>query len=849
MKSTKWILLAIFLIAFAVRAVGLFRGLEDGGSFHPDVAKQMRAVHNYLHGKYLWYVGSLAYDGYPYGLNHVDEWLIRAAWPVVRAGVALVQPGAEMAPRPTLMQVYYICLALRVLYSLLALALFYWALVRIGIPHVSRLAWLLLAATAPLLSTVTHAASGDVGTDLFAMAALAFIARARGGTARGWEFFAAGVALGMAFACKYHGVLGALAPGLWLLLAPIAWPQRIRLGLFLAVGMLLGFVILTPHVTWDTKRTLEHIWLNFHYIKNYNVPKSFLELPFTERASISLSQNIPVVIRAMGIGTLLLAGLAALFALPRVVRNRNIATAWDFAVIAMPFAVLFLSLIGKPSLQPFHFSFLPLPFLLGAATLWRNTSRAMGALLTLLIGIALVGNFITQRHEWRYWSREELVTTAGRMNKGLVWPGEDRRMVYAVATLAVEGDNLAVFRNRPRFVHVAHGDIWNATANDRLPSTPWSASPHWLFADLPAFPRESRLLAIRPRECVQRLVVQRESSPTLSITLTAGPRESSVTLTVDGRRERTRVMPGETRTFEFPRERATTIRHAQFEGRLYDVRASVRGAPILLRVGATPNIDPPDDRRDFKLARAYFIAGTNAMREGVLTLRPIVALTPGRYALEVDAPPDAPPIALRVDNKVIKHPDHIFVIPLAWNGETWRAEWDHPASHLFATLALDAPVELEGVPLAWRVRPIRSLPDATPGKPPVWRPQYSFGGGRWIIGNLDLPERLARGDRLRVSPYLDADLRGLESLDDYSAFLHLLDEQGRQVFARDIRLHAIASRFSSDPVVQDLGPLDLPPGRYEVRIGVYSLTNQKRVAPDARHQRDRRLFAGHIVID
>lgn len=849
MKMTKWILLAIFLIAFAVRAVGLFRGLEDGGSFHPDVAKQMRAVLNYLHGKYIWYVGSLAYDGYPYGLNHIDEWLIRALWPVFRASVIFVQPDTEVAMRPTLAQVYYLCLGLRVFYSMLALALFYWALVRIGIPTLSRLAWLSLAATAPLLSTVTHAASGDVGTDLFAMAALAFIARARSGDARGWEYAASGVALGMAFACKYHGVLGALAPGLWLLLAPITWKQRIRLGLLLAAGMLLGFVLLTPHVTWQTKKTLEHIWLNFHYIKNYNVPKSFLELPFIERASISLSQNIPVVIRAMGAGTLLIAGLAALFALPRVIRNRNEATAWDFAVIAMPFAALFLSLIGKPMLQPFHFSFLPLPFLLGAATLWRNTSRAMGVLLAILIGVALAENAKTQRHEWRYWTREELTSPAARLNKELVAPVENRAQIHTVAALVVEGDNLSVFRNRPRVVRVAHGDIWNISPHDRLPSTPWSVSRHWLFADLPAFPRESRLLLVLPRQSLQRLVVQREALPALPITLMAGPREATVTLTVDGRREKVRVMPGETRTLQFAAERATPIRHPQFEGRLYDLRAAVRGSPVLIRVGVAPDVEPPDERREFKLARAYFLSGTNAMREGVLTLRPFVALTPGRYAVEVDAPPDAPPLALRVNNKLIKHPAQILSIPLAWDGERWRAEWDHTASYLFSTLSLDAPPELEGVPLAWRVRPLRTFPPAAPGQPPAWRAQFSFGGGRWIIGNVELPERIARGEPLRFAPQLDARVHGLEALDDYSAFLHLLDEQGRQVFARDIRLNAIASRFSAEPIVQDLGPLDLPAGRYEARIGVYNLYDTKRVKPDAPHKRDRRLVAGSLVVE
>ncbi len=848
MNRSRWIILAILLIALAVRAVGLFRGVDQIGSYHPDVAKQMRAVDNYLRGNYVWYVGSLFYDGYPFGLNHVDEWLIRAGWPVARALARFLDPAADWPARPDLITLYRICLGLRVLYSMLALGFFLWALGRIGVPESRRMLWGLIAATAPLLSTVTHAASGDVGTDLFVMSALACLARARSGETRAQDFFCAGVALGLAFACKYHGVLGALMPGLFLLLAPTTWMTRIRMGLWLTAGLLLGFVLLTPHVLWAAKPTLTNIWLNFHFIKNYNVPAEFLELPFAARARAGIVSNLPVVLFALGGGVLALAGLAALFSTPRLLRARSPETAWDIAVLIMPFAVLLLSLIGKPSLQPFHFSFLALPLMLGAASVWRRTSPAMTALLAALLLWTLADHAIGQRREWRFWTREEMRVAGDRLMNDLAPPPANKTDLYSVAVLAVEGRNLPVFRNRPHAVRVAHGDVWNLTAHDRLPTVAWPGSPHWLFADLPAFPRETRLLPVFPGAPARRLVVQRAAATNLLVTLIAGPRESDVVARVDGRRARVRLLPGETRTLAFDAARGAPIDNPYYQGRLHALSLAARGAPVLARIGPIPHVEPPADRLEWKLGATHFLNGTNTVRDGAITLHSAAALAPGRYAVEVDAPPDAPQMTLRVESLLLKHPERILRIPLSRQGVVLRADWTHGRDDLFAHLSIELATEQVG-PLAWRIRPLEVFPEEAPAAPPEWRPAAAFGGGRWTLGNMELPSRVARGEPIRVRVQLDSTPIGREPLDDYSAFIHLLDENSRQVFARDIRLNAISSRYSADALLHDVGPADLAPGRYEARVGIYRLRDNKRVKPDAPHARDRRVVAGYIEVE
>ena len=46
----------VLLVALPLRLSGLFRGLDRGEFFHPDEPKQVMALHNYLEGRYLWYV-------------------------------------------------------------------------------------------------------------------------------------------------------------------------------------------------------------------------------------------------------------------------------------------------------------------------------------------------------------------------------------------------------------------------------------------------------------------------------------------------------------------------------------------------------------------------------------------------------------------------------------------------------------------------------------------------------------------------------------------------------------------------------------------------------------------------
>ncbi len=154
----------LFVVAFYFRTSGLFRGLgAQGYIFHPDEAKQILALFNFLNGEYVRYYGSLFYDGYPYGLNHLDEYLLRPL---------LFFFGPD---RPDQHALYTCARFLRVVYGMVIMGIGYRLVYRLVHDKTSVLLALLLLALSPLAITVTHFATGDIGVDLFTALCLLFL--------------------------------------------------------------------------------------------------------------------------------------------------------------------------------------------------------------------------------------------------------------------------------------------------------------------------------------------------------------------------------------------------------------------------------------------------------------------------------------------------------------------------------------------------------------------------------------------------------------------------------------------------------------------------------------------------
>lgn len=296
------------------RGAGLWHGLDQEIVFHPDEPKQVKRLESYLRGVYVHHVGSRFYDGYPYGLNRVDEGLLRA-WQglAAMAGSWAEGKGSVSAGLPDHVAVYRQARVLRLLYGMAAALLVFAAARRWGAGRWAALAGAALYAASPLASLVSHAATGDIGVDLSVAAALyAAAALAVGGRAAWWVAF--GAACGAGWACKFQGALAA-----WMAVPPLllglrdgwrGWKRLAGAGLLAAAGFAGAAVLLNPALALDTSRAWKDTWQNFGFIQNYGVPPERLAWPFGRKVAWGLSHNVPFVAGCLGWG-LVAVGLAA----------------------------------------------------------------------------------------------------------------------------------------------------------------------------------------------------------------------------------------------------------------------------------------------------------------------------------------------------------------------------------------------------------------------------------------------------------------------------------------------------------------------------------------------------------
>lgn len=510
-------------VAFYLRTSGLFRGLGPGGStFHPDEAKQVLALFNFLHGVYVRYYGSIFYDGYPYGLNHLDEYLLRPLSFFL---------GALPLDQDAL---FYFARMLRVAYGMATILMTSAIVFRLTVSKVASLAAMLLQAISPLAITVTHFATGDVGVDFFTATCLLCTLIYLEQPEKKFWLVASGFAVGAAFSAKYNGMLTGITPAVALFMLYIPGRQfrtfLLQCCLF-AGGLFIGILVFTPNLLLDFSTSLKYIFANFEFIKNYNVPPEFLARPWIERALAGLRENSPKIITALGTA-LFAATLLRLFVTGTLLmRQEKINPRGSYlhgdifilSITIFPIAALLIALSGKYIVQPFHFSSLQIPMIIALSTLittgagyspWQSHSTtAAGAryeFLTkkegtwlqvaglLLLAYTLVEFGLISQKDNFFWRRDDTASYVYALPKSIYTRESiQTQRGGVIRSIFLEQDTNSVFRNLYTWATGPDAELWNIIRIAPLPQVPNPAQFNWVFLNGPTFPINERIFFLR----------------------------------------------------------------------------------------------------------------------------------------------------------------------------------------------------------------------------------------------------------------------------------------------------------------------------------------------------------------
>jgi len=574
LSLVAWVI--ILSAALFFRTAGLFRGLDANITYHPDAPKQVMSFHNYLNYRYIWYDGSLFIDGYPLFLNHVDEWITRPLF-ALKEFVTAHLMGAQETKRLTGLPhedyyprgwwLFYWLRALRVFYSLLILVGAYALARSLGMSKSLGLSAALLVALSPMEWVLAHNATGDIGVSLFGVAM--WLALARYARTEGWAaLILAGIFGGFAFASKYQGLLICGVPCLYLLIRHLIIRVDIkqfavRLTAFI-LSVLAGIIMATPQFFINARRTRKLIFANFEFIKNYQVPKEILELPFLERAWLGIQKNTWPLLENIGFLLLALALLGLVLAVFRLIASRKTAPlsessrlAFACSLFALPFNCLVISLIGKYNVQPFHFAYLVVPMILAACYLvsqwWSGRHRGRKLAALAAIPVLLITNAALMAREYRFWVREDTVEVMKHFEH-LIFDTfyEKPADIRATRRFNLEPENLPVFRNRIQYARLPHASFWTQLGTAPVPSIPFPARLHWIFDNGPAYPRNDRMFIVPANQLARKTLVWDKKPEQLKIGLRSGLFPAWITIRMTGWSETIRLPPHDQVVIEVP---------------------------------------------------------------------------------------------------------------------------------------------------------------------------------------------------------------------------------------------------------------------------------------------------------
>jgi len=926
-RAAQFLVLAawvcILSLAFVLRTAGLFRGLAGDYVYHPDEPKQVTALDQYLRGQYVWYTGDLCYDGYPYGLNHVDEWLLRPALAARERMARFMDPAADVK-RPTgIKELTQPARALRVLYGLSCVVLTYAVARGMALPVTPALAAALVVALAPLSVAVSHFASGDIGVDLFGAFMLLSLCGYSRRHRRIWILLA-GMSAGMAYACKYNGLLAAGAIIALMLLEWIRFRSHGRsIGNLLAsaAGFVLGALLLTPAFFVNPGRTWRDMLANFTFIRNYDVAEDFLARPLMDRVWISLSGNTGRIVGFLGWGVVVLALAGAAVAVVQWLHSRRLMEGDEerdlvpelrAACAVYPFAALLVSLVSKPQVQPFHFSYLQIPLVLGAAYLVSSIGSRT-RVVAVALWIAVTGELAWQAsREHYFWQRDDNVSLVQHMAEDVFKnSAKGSRSGKVLKEVFLEPENAAVFRNRYGTVESNLLRDWKDTGTAPVPSVPYPRQSSWIFLNGPVFPRNDRLFHVEADKPAMKDIVCHGSVGRISLGIRSGARPVEVRYTCGGRRGMVRLAANGQSVIRVldPRARHIGARGA-FAGDTFLVPLRVEAVngdawveviadpfqeavftcfggqavnpDVLVRwhaVGKGIDIEKQVGHTRYLDSEGWqateLVAGDSERGKCLLAGSDSV-LAAGVYELEcdVEAMSDSPCLELRL----VAFPGVILdrslgVVQLGGGGaKTVRLEFEKtyaPYQCAVEAVCVTGRVLVAG----WRISPAvdRTMADLVQwasqnGRRPSWQTRFPSsdgvpGGTRHrdirfgdslVLRHMMLPAVAAYTGSVPVWCAFDIEHFPVRGFAELAGFIHFIAGD-RQVAAVSFSLaEAMELSDTGRPVMVTL-PADLPAGDYEMRAGVHHVRTGRRQPVHGNdvtpvEQHDDRIVVGRIHV-
>lgn len=524
---------AVLLVAVGVRGVGLYRGIEQGYSWHPDVAKQVYAYGEYLEGRYIWYTGLRYFDSYPLFLNHLDEWITRGIRLVTSEALQLTGQEQTQSANPK-RDLYMSTLTFRWLYGVVVVLLTGWVARRLKLPFPTANGAMLLVALSTINITTSRFGTGDIACDLFLiLTVLGCAGHARTGR---WGWLAlASLMAAWGFAGKYNAGMTVLLIGGYVFLACLKGEKRLVRFVGWSAGsalvFLAGVAVAMPQFTWAFRRTWNDMIRVIDKIKDYREPQEFIDLPLGQQMAVSLEKNLVPLLEAMGWAGVTLSLVGALLALWRwlsMYRHGGDHAGWRRRSLLMllflfPWGVILVSLSTKLNVQLCHFSWLYPPMALaGLYALWpliapsgRRWLRRSGVVVFALL-LALTAGELAVRipSELYFWGREDVKTLAGTQMQYPVLPSMNRKRMrevndqrYVYRDYLLEPANVPHFRNRPYSLISEDAEAWRKMGVTPLPMIPFGQDPaDWITLNGPVLPRNDAMFAVDANE-VSRLVV------------------------------------------------------------------------------------------------------------------------------------------------------------------------------------------------------------------------------------------------------------------------------------------------------------------------------------------------------